>query len=390
MVALSIVSGCDTGRNRAITGDYFNRAAGKSEQTAVKVDSLKNYPSHFNSIANAMAGKYGDSKAFTVLKFSRPSSTVLANLVSARLKVIVSGVWTGGTREFGLYQTSADWTDSTQFDMDAYLSKIGSPFSVNADTTETISSMVFELNSAGLDYIKSWSTSGAFLLTNTDRGDAMMNIYTYYSSSKPILELIAHTTEGMDTTTTNPIDSAYAYATGITGSGNGKTAIISDAAASGFTLYITLPDSFKQTYAFNNGKMVFPITLNQIPENGSMNFGAYMLTSKFSTVKGSTTSDSYYTEFTIGPTDTKIELDISGMLGAWSADKTSNYGILFKPIKIASTPAQIALTPPRFGRHHVHHASGGGVIWREILASFRLRSSFSSYPPRPGAGLHPM
>ena len=345
MTELVIVSGCDTGRTRAITGDYYNRKAGELAQTVVKVDSLKSFPSDFNSMSSVMAGKYGDAQAFAVIKFTRPSSTVLAILNKARLKLTVAGIWTGGTREFGLYKAGVDWTDSTTLDSSVYLSSLGSPMAVNVDTTETITSMVFDLDSSGLEYIKSWGSTGAFLVKNTDQGNALMNVYSYYSSYQPVMELITETALGVvDTTTTNAIDSAYAYDTGLTV--NGKNGIISDGAATGFVLYITIPDSLSRTCAFNNGKMTIPISRNLIPTDGSMNIGAYLLTSKFTALNAAQTSGSYYSEFDIDETSTQIELDITGMLGVWAADSTSNYGILFKPIVTNSTPAQVVLTLP--------------------------------------------
>lgn len=342
--AFFVVMGCDTGRDQAITGDFFDRKAGEYTQSSARIDSVNNYPYTFNEVAYALAGNYGNTSAFAVFKFSRPSSSILANLESARLKFTVYGIWADGDREFALYQTGVDWSDSTSLDPDIYLSGLGSPLAVNADTTTSLTTLLFTLNEEGLEYIKSWGSAGAFLLKSTDQGKAMATVYTNYSSSSPVLELVS---SGTDTTRSKPVESVYAFDSGLSSlSGSKKRGVVSDGAATGFVLYISLPDSSTRTDAINSGTLVLPIERNDIPDGESLYLGFYVLTKEFTDIDNVQIASEYQTSFTLDSADTQIELNISEILGAWTTDPESNLGLLFKPSTVSSSPSQVIFSLP--------------------------------------------
>ncbi|MHB9029231.1 MAG: hypothetical protein ACYC9O_10705 [Candidatus Latescibacterota bacterium] len=347
VVLLLAVAGCEAGHDRTVTGEYFDRGAGNLENGSARIDSVVNFSGRFYSVSNALAGKYLDTSAFAVFKFTKPNSVILNNLEKARVKFTVFDTWAEGEREFGLYSTNKDWEDSTRLDPNRFLTDLGAPVATYADTASAFTTMIFELNAAGMDHIKSWGTIGAFLLKSTDRGSGMVNVYTSASASPPVLEVISHLTAGIDTTRIKGVGSTYAFDTGLTSEIRSKRAgVLSDGGSGGFVLNVSLPDSFARSNAVNGGKLILPITRNLIPPQETMNFTLYVLTSAFTTVEKAEYANEFQSNLTLTPEDTKIEMDLSGILGAWSATVNSNFGILFKPMKVSSTPAQILVVPP--------------------------------------------
>ena len=347
VVVLIVAFGCEAGRDRAVTGNLFDRKAGKLERAAAVFDSVVNFGGSFSAPSNALAGTYGKAEAFAVFKFSTPTSSVITGLEKVRVKFIVARIWSGGERVFGLYPTVTDWSDSTQLDRDQFLGSIGLPLSTWSDTVSTVNTMTFELGSEGVDFVKNWGTTGAFLLKETADGKAMVNVYTAFSSSPPTIEFISQISGVTDTTRTNSISSAYDYDTGyrqlIT---SGNEGVISDGYAGGFVLYLSLPDSFPRTNMVNGGMLVLPIVRNDMPSGENMNIETLMLTAAFTILSEAKTSTTNTSDHLITSSDTKIEVDISGILNGWTITKNSNFGILFKSTTVNSSPSQIILALP--------------------------------------------
>jgi hypothetical protein len=351
VVFLLVITGCEAGHDRTVTGEYFDRGAGKLENSVARIDSVVNFSGKFYSVSNALAGKYLDASAFAVFKFTKPNTVILNKLEKARVKFTVYNTWSEGEREFGLYSTNKDWEDSTRLEPDLFLYNLGAPVATFADTASTLTSMIFELNTAGLDHIKSWGTLGAFLLKSTDRGSGMVNVYTSASTSPPVLEVISLQTAGMDTTRIKGVGATYSFDTGLTGEmRNERAGLLSDGGSGGFVLTISFPDSFAHSNAINGGKLVLPIVKNLIPSDETMNLTVYVLTAAFTTMENIVANGEYASEFqstlTLKPEDTQIEMDLSGVLGAWNSMVNSNYGLMFKLSEVSSTPSQVLVTAP--------------------------------------------
>ncbi len=346
-VCLVALSGCDAGNDRTITGEYFNRSAGTLERASARIDSLVSYTDTFEEAPTALAGKYRDTSAFAVFKFAKPISGILDGLQDARLRLIVYDSWTEGVREFGVWDTHVNWSDTTRLAAENFLPGLGTPFATLSDTASTVSTMTFSLGDAGVQAIKSWGTTGAFLLKNTDRGDCMVNVYSSYSNSTPVLELISNTSAGLDTVRIKPVDTTYFFDTGVEGSTAGRlTGVISDGQAGGFVMHVSLPDSFSRFNAVNSGKLVIPISRNGIPSDETMHVGVSLLTAAFTTIEGAQTSTTNSFDVTVKPGDASIEVDLSTIFQIWNSVDNANHGLLFKPVEIASSPAHLVITPP--------------------------------------------
>jgi len=240
---LSIMSGCEKNRDKALNGELFYRNAGKLKTASALFDSVTNYGGNFGNVSISMTGKYKDVSAFALVKFGRPQTSILTTLEKANLKFTVSKVWTEGLNEFELYATNSDWSDSTKINPNKFLDVLGAHLAVRADTSNTYSTMVFPLDETGMNYIKSWLTEGSFLLKNSPGGRAMMGVYTNYGLSPPELELFSHSDAGEDTTHIKSIGGNYSFSPGPGEDMQSKRkGIISEGNNGGFVMHFTLPD----------------------------------------------------------------------------------------------------------------------------------------------------
>jgi hypothetical protein len=184
-IVFFIFSGCDKGTEESITGNYFNRKPGELMSVTVNPDSIR-IQSVFNAIIGnnekTLSGRYKNISAFSVFKFSKPRQSILDSLVSAKLTFTVRESWREGENEFGLFQTTSSWSDTTLLDPDMFLPELGSPISVAADTAQNLVSIDFSLDA---DVFSSWGEDGSFLLKNTDSGMSMVSIASDNSSNPP-------------------------------------------------------------------------------------------------------------------------------------------------------------------------------------------------------------
>jgi hypothetical protein len=347
MAALLVLGiGCEAGRDRAVNGTFFDRKAGGLGQAGARVDSVNNFGGAFSAPANALAGTYGGTSAFAVFKFARPTTSVLAGLQKARVVFYVSKIWNQGERSFDIFSTITAWNDSTRLDRTQYIGGLGAPLASWSDTASTVNTMMFDLGPESADLVRSWTDAGAFLLKEAPGSNAMVNVYTAFSSTPPTIEYISLISGVSDTTRIKSSSSAYAFDTGLSAITTPRRGVISDGNAGGFVLYLSLPDSFAKSSMVNSGSLVLPIARNDIPSGENLNLEAALLTTGFYTLPGAKTSSDLKSDHLISPTDVSVTIDITGMINAWAASPTQNFGILFKPTAVGSSPAQLIFVLP--------------------------------------------
>jgi hypothetical protein len=346
-VLVLAVAGCETNRERAVTGEFFNRKAGNLQHTSAVFDSTMSFGGTFSTPSTILAGKYGTASAFSVFKFTKAVPSVISGLQKVQITLQVAGMWSTGDRVFGLYSTSTDWNDTTRLAPDHFLTGIGDPLATWSDTSSTISSMTFVLDQTGLDIVKKWDSGGAFLIKETGGGASMADIYSTFSSYSPTLSYISLISGNTDTTNVKSTDSAYFFDTGYNASAlPAKSGVLSDGNNEGFVVHFSLPESFPRTNTANGAKLVIPIVRNDILPTDTMNIEAIMLTGRFTTIGTASTSSEHLSDHLLTVTDSKIEVDISGMINTWILTPGSNYGILFKSTKTSTTPSQIVVAVP--------------------------------------------
>lgn len=348
LTILVLALGCEAGHDKALDGDLFDRKAGTLGRTTAVFDSTVGFGGVFTSSSNVLAGTYGRISAFALFRYVKPTATVVNNLNKVRMTFYVGGSWSEGNQEYGLYTTSNDWTDSTRIDSSAFLSGLGSPVATWSDTAASISSITFELNNTILNTVKNWpSEGGSFLVKATPTGNGIVNLYSAYSTSTPLIEFISTISGVSDTTRAHASVSNYFFDTGLDGyKKNRRKGILSDGYAGGFVYHLSLPDSFPRTNMINSGKLVIPLELNEIPSNVTANVEVIMLTGAFTTLASASTSSTYRKDYAITSITTNLTVDISEILGIWTMAPASDYGILFKLSNVNSSPAQVVLAPP--------------------------------------------
>lgn len=336
-VLIFAFAGC--GADSTVTGDYFERSSSGLEYSSVSLDSVVNYTGKIYSPSYAFAGDYNGTHAVTVLKFSRPTSSLLSKMEKLRLTFTVTGSWMTGTHEFAIYAVSnTSWSDTVRIS-EADFAVTGSALGTFSGS-DTLSTMTFDLSDEAVNVVKNWSSTGTLLLKSTN-GQSMVNVYTCNSGYSPILEVISETNS--DTTNVEPIEMTYSFDPGVTtAAGEG---FLSDADIAGFLAFYSFPDSFVRTSAINGGKLIIPITTNTIPAGETLDFTVGALTAKFVSYEDSLEYD-YSDGFSLTSTDTQIVINLASVLGSWNAGEDSNFGLLFLPTTVTKTPSQIVVAPP--------------------------------------------
>ena len=340
--------GCEAGHDKLVNGSLFDRKAGPLERTTAVFDSTVAFGGVFTSSSNVLAGTYGRISAFALFRYVKPTTTVVNNLDKVRMTFYVGGTWSEGTQEYGLYTTSNDWTDSTLIDSSSFLPGLGAPVATWSDTASSISSITFELNDTILNTVKNWpSEGGSFLVRSAPGGNGLVNLYSAYSTSTPLIEYISTIAGVAATTRAHATVSNYYYDSGLGEyTKNTRKGILSDGYSGGFVCHLSLPDSFPRTNMVNSARLLVPVELNEIPSNVNMNVDVIMLTGAFTTLAAASTSSTYRSDYAMTSATTTLDIDISDILGIWTMAPSSDYGILFKFTNVNSSPAQVVLAPP--------------------------------------------
>lgn len=329
VVIFILISGCETDKDKNVTGALFYRKPGNFESITIGPDSISvgtTYKYGIGKVPYTLAGRYENVTAFSVFKFSKPSQSILDSLVAAKFKINISQVWKDGNLEFGVYNTTSDWSDTTRLDPDSFLPYLADPIAVVSDTSSTLSSLIFDLN---IDVFTSWSEHGTFLIKNTDTGEALVSLYSDNSTSIPFMELVSlH-----DTTTVRSTEGAYYFDTDV----DTDNPILSNGDATGFVLNIKIPDFVSPPVAINECILTLFLKENLIV-TGEMPVFLYRLTEEFTTIEDAESDFGSSINLKIKPEVSTYSIDISDYINAWHNLENPNHGILFKLNEIGTTP----------------------------------------------------
>lgn len=343
-IMIILMSGCEPGKEKSVTGDYFNRSPGELKSITVDPDSIcigTTYRAIVGTAANMLAGSYENITAFSVFKFFKLSQSVLDSLDAATLKVTVNDVWKTGDYEFGVYRTTSDWSDTTRLDPDIFLPGLDSPISVVSDTSSEVSTLTFDINK---DEFSTWGDYGSFLIKDTEdteTGTAMFCISSDNSSSSPFIEIVTHNSGAFDTTIVKSVEGTY-Y---ISDAGfDSEKPVLSDGDASGFVLNINLPDFAPSPTAINKCILTLKREENLIP-TGSLPVFVYLLTEEFTTFEDINKDFGNPKNFIITPDASSYAIDITDFIDKWHNLGNPNYGLLFEPSPISSSPNYAVVVP---------------------------------------------
>ena len=331
---LILYFGCEAGKDDNVTGALFYRETGKLnnftiDPDSISIETLYNYK--IGKIGKTFAGRYENVTAFSVFKFIKPEQSVLDSLVSAKIRFTVQDVWKKGDLEFGLYTTTLDWSDDNRLDPDMFLSDVISPISVVSDTSTFLSSLTFDLR---IDDIASWSEYGSLLITNTENGMGMVSLSSDNSSSSPALVLVTESISGLlDTTTVRSTEGTYYIDPGVT---TGKI-LLADANASGFVLHIAVPEFYPSPTNLHKCTLKLNLRENLIATS-AMSIIIQQLSKEFTTIEEASVEFGTAIDTLITSGVTTYSIDISRYIDSWHNLGKPNYGLLFKPSTINSSP----------------------------------------------------
>jgi len=333
--------GCESDKDKNVTGSLFYRKPGDFESITIDPDSISvatTYKYRIGEVPYTLAGRYKNATAFSVFKFSKPGQSILDSLVTAKFKANISEVWRGGDLEFGLYNATSDWSDTTRLNPGRFLTDIADTISAFSDTSSTLSSLIFNLNT---DIFDSWSEYGTYLIKNTDAGEAMVSLYSDNSTSIPFMELVTENAYGSrDTTTVRCIEGAYYFNTDV----DTDNPILSNGDATGFVLNIKIPDFISPPVAINECVLTLFLKENLIVTE-EMAVTISRLTEEFTTIEDAETDYDSSIDLKIKPDVNTYNIDISNYINAWHNLKEPTYGILFKPVEISKTPNYAVIEP---------------------------------------------
>lgn len=331
---LLCAAGCDSDRDETVTGALYNKKIGELKSVSIPSDSIgvrAMFRYEIGRNSSMLAGQYEGVSAFSVFKFAQPSQSILDSLVTAKLTLPVNNLWKNGELEFGLYSTTSAWSDTSRIDADLFLADIGTPVAVVTDTASTISSLKFHINR---EVIASWGEHGSFLLKNTEQGLGMAGLSSDNATTVPLLALITENAFGLnDTTTVQCREATYYIDNGITQG----SAVISNGDATGFVLYFPLPAFNPVPTAINT--CILNLVMNEhLLATGSLTFKVGFLTSEFTDIASAQINTGLSREVVLTPESTTYKVDISSFIDNWYNLKNPNYGILFKPTTICTSP----------------------------------------------------
>ncbi len=345
-VIFILITGCETDQDKNVTGVLFYRTPGDLKSVTISHDSINvgtTYKYGIGKVIYTLAGQYKNVTAFSVFKFSKPAKSILDSLVTAKFKINISQSWKDGNLEFGLYNTTSDWSDTTRINPDIFLPNLTDPVAIFSDTSSTLTSLVFDLNR---DVFDSWSEHNTFLIKNTESGEAMVCLYSDNSTSIPFMELVTLKASGVqDTTTVRCTEGTYFLNTDfVTDNPILSNGILSNGDATGFVLNILIPDFDSPPIAINECMLTLFLKENLITE-GEMTVYMYQLTDEFTTIEDAESALSNSIALKITPEISTYKIDISKYINDWYNLKEPVHGIIFKLTEISKAPDYAVIEP---------------------------------------------
>lgn len=347
LLALLFV-GCETGSNKSVTGDYFDRSPGELTSINAGLDSLTVFRENTGEFSSMFAGKYKNTTAFSVIEFPKPATELLDSLEQATVIIKVSDTWRDGDADFALYETVSTWSDSARLDPDMFTST-GSPIVSFSDTASALDSLEFRLSDEIINNMRSWSGPGSFKVCGTETGKTMVNLYSWNSSSIPSIEYIYRKTAGaLDTTTTECLKTNYYFDTGFDSKLHDSkfTVLVADADVRGFKIKLPLPDSLPATASINKCSITFSVSETMVPSGNTFYIGIYQLDEPTETFIDASYESSNSIEQAVVAGMEFFEADITSFVTAWRIKNAANYSILVRPLQTGETPSYIVFSPP--------------------------------------------
>jgi hypothetical protein len=340
LISVLIFTGCESGKYKSVTGDYFNRKPGTMKTSSIPADSItvvKAFKNIIGTNAYTLAGTYENTSAFSVYKFSRPGQAILDSLLQAKLVLTIGNSWDEGNFEFSLYSTNSSWADSSTIKPSDFLNALGSPISTSSDTASTVSYMYFPIEPQEL---KSWVSNRSFLVKSSVAGNSMLNIYSDDSSKQPYIQFISKNGNDQDTTVVKSIEGNYYFNIDTTA----NKPIISDALDSGFVLKIPLPALPGPIVTVNQAILRLKLGEHVITST-NMPVTLYKLTSEFVSTDSITIDTTNSIDVVLKPDQSIYEVNISKYLHSWYNLKTANYGFLVRSSSVSTYPNYAVLEP---------------------------------------------
>jgi len=341
LVCILVITGCDTDSEKSVTGDYVDREPRGLKTLAVPADSISvahHFRKELGYSTNALAGRYENSEAFAVFKFSLRNVRI-DSLIGATLKIDIDDLWGDGEIGLDLFETHSDWSDTMMVNPDIFLHDLALPLAaISADTSQVDDDISFDIDPA---VITAWLDKGSVLVKSSDTGTIMAGLLTADTSYPPILKLIEVTIDGdIDTTNVKCSEGTYFFDTGI----ESDKPVLSEGDGSGFVLYIGLPETLPNLAAVNRCVLRMSALERMIADN-SMMIKVYRLNEAFTTIDEADTDTASSVLLEILPDQETYEIDITPFINRWHVGGDSNYGLLIEPMNETDSPNQCVFIP---------------------------------------------
>lgn len=334
------ICGCGTNSEKSVTGDFAMIESRGLAHVTAPADSItvgSSFRMEIGTLSNTLAGRYGNSEAFSVVKFSSKKVST-DNVIGAQLIFDVDQVWKDGDASFELYETHSDWSDSIRLESESFITGIGSPLDAVSDTALAFTTLTFNLDP---EIIRNWSDNLSFLIKSSDSGMTMISLLSDDTSYPPTLKLFKQKSTGdTDTTKVTSVEGTYYFNTGFD---DGKHEI-SEGDASGYVLHIGIPGSVPALATINRCVLKMTTYERMIPEN-PMAVVISRLKSPFTTYDEIDKDTSNTIQLKIEPDTETYDMDITAIINAWHIGGSSNYGLTVEPVYRANSPNQCIIVP---------------------------------------------
>ena len=344
LACILVLAGCDTDRDKSVTGYYATTGTRALSTVIIPPDSLTvatTFNKNIGTSSYALAGRYEGIESYAVFKFNVERINK-ANILNAFVTFDIENVWKEGATEFELYETHSDWADTLLLDQDDFLGSLGTPISYASDANiseidTSYASITFPVNAS---VIKSWDIDGSVLVKGSDACMSMVNILSDDTSYPPLLKLVKQYTDGsIDTTNVSSKIGSYFMNTGMEDGG----AVVSEGSGAGYVLHIGVPAEVPSLAVINKCIIRMTMPMSVIPED-VMSVGFYRLTSAFTTIEDAEKDTGTYELINLDPEIETYDIDIAEIVSLWHAGGEKNYGILIEPLNEGLSPNQCLFT----------------------------------------------
>jgi len=339
ILALFVV-GCDTDRDDTVTGDYVSQEPRGLFTIEIPPDSVyigSPYRKNVGSSTYALAGRYQNTEAFSVFKFSL-SRVKRETLLEAWVELDIGDCWKDGAVEFDIFDTHTSWSDSTGITPDDFFGSLGGPAGTTADTASVISRLRFDVDPAIID---AWEIYGAFLIRASAAGDAMVSILSDDTNYPPVLDLVKRTSTGIiDTVSVRSHEGTFYYSSGL----EDRNAVTSQGNGAGFVMRIALPETLPP-YAYAN-RCLMSLSIDEVlmPDE-IMTIKIYKLNAAFTTRDEANYDSGESLLIQLQPDVMTYTIDLTQYINAWHIGGHENFGMLWETSALSDSPSQCVVVP---------------------------------------------